>query len=342
MKDMVNQIDMNLKREVIGRFPNNVNVVFSIESHSLVTEKPDFTDCNSYVIKRPLNDLEDISKIFEKANRKLHIGDYLIYSLETFTGRSQRLGYSGIPIFGRFAASLDYLIFRVFPKLALTRPVYQFFLGTRPKSMSKTEGLGRAINAGFGLVEYKSINNTLYVLVRKQKSVADITDVNYGPLIKLPRIGRGGKIIMVYKLRTMHPYAEYLQSYLVSMNGSKNGDKINGDFRVSKLGSIFRRLWLDEIPMIYNVLKGELKLVGVRPLSNAKLDLYPDDMIHLRSMFKPGLVPPFYADLPDSFQALIESERRYLERYQKAPIRTDFIYLLKSLHNIFLKGARSA
>lgn len=342
MLNVVGITETEFKNEIFNFLPDHINGVMDIDSHSFEAERLNRTECQSYYSRRPLNDLENISKFFEKANRNLCTGDYLVYSLETFTGRSNRLGYTKIRILGKIASLVDYLFFRVLPKLRLTRPVYNFFFGTKSKSMSKTEGLGRAIKAGFELVEYKSINNRLYVLTRKQRSVTNISDVRYGPLIKLPRTGKRGKTIMVYKLRTMHPYAEYLQTYLVSLNGSNNGDKINSDFRVSKLGSIFRKFWLDEIPMIYNVFKGELKLVGVRPLSKAKLDLYPDDMIQLRLMYKPGLVPPFYADLPDSLHALIESERKYLERYSKAPIRTDCIYLLKSLRNIFIKGARSA
>jgi lipopolysaccharide/colanic/teichoic acid biosynthesis glycosyltransferase len=47
----------------------------------------------------------------------------------------------------------------------------------------------------------------------------------------MKRIGMYGKIIHVYKLRTMHPYSEYIQKYVYDLNGSVNGDKINNDFR---------------------------------------------------------------------------------------------------------------
>jgi len=65
-----------------------------------------------------------------------------------------------------------------------------------------------------------------------------------------------------------------------------------------------RRLWLDELPMLYNWLKGDLGLVGVRPLSYQYLSLYDRELRELRELRKkvrPGLVPPYYADLPDTF-----------------------------------------
>ena len=60
-------------------------------------------------------------------------------------------------------------------------------------------------------------------------------------------MGLNKKIIHVYKMRTMHPYSEYLQSYIFEKNGTSNGDKINNDFRVSNIGMILRRLWIDEL-----------------------------------------------------------------------------------------------
>ena len=139
----------------------------------------------------------------------------------------------------------------------------------------------------------------------------------------------------------MHPYSEYLQSYMFEKNGTSNGDKINNDFRVSKMGMILRRLWIDELPMIINLIKGDLKIVGVRPLSISKYKMYPKEAQEARVKCKPGLVPPFYVDLPESFEGLVQSEMVYLEKYKKSPFLTDVHYFFKALYNIFFKGARS-
>ncbi len=102
----------------------------------------------------------------------------------------------------------------------------------------------------------------------------------------------------------MHPYSEFIQEFTYNLNGSKDGDKISNDFRIAFWGKSLRKLWLDELPSIINLFKGDIKLVGVRPLSLSKLRQYPSEFQEFRISAKPGLVPPFYADLPKTFNEL--------------------------------------
>ncbi len=88
--------------------------------------------------------------------------------------------------------------------------------------------------------------------------------------------------------------------------------------------------------------KGDLKLVGVRPLSSHYFHLYDKELQGLRIKTKPGLLPPFYADMPVTLEEIQESERRYLEAYFKNPVRTDWQYFWKAVKNIVIKGKRSA
>jgi hypothetical protein len=85
-----------------------------------------------------------------------------------------------------------------------------------------------------------------------------------------------------------------------------------------------------------------LKVIGVRPLSEHKFSIYPEDLQKLRTKIKPGLIPPFYADLPESFEELLNSEKNYLESYFKNPLKTDIKYFFKAFKNIVFKHARSA
>ena len=71
------------------------------------------------------------------------------------------------------------------------------------------------------------------------------------------RVGKKGKIIGVYKFRTMHPYSEFIHDYIIKTNGYNAKGKIKDDFRTSRWGKIMRKYWIDEIPQLYNVLKGE-------------------------------------------------------------------------------------
>jgi hypothetical protein len=61
----------------------------------------------------------------------------------------------------------------------------------------------------------------------------------------------------------------------------------------------------------------------------------------LRKRTKPGLIPPFYVDMPETFEEIRASEKKYLEAYFKQPIRTDLYYGFWALYNIFIKSARS-
>jgi lipopolysaccharide/colanic/teichoic acid biosynthesis glycosyltransferase len=166
-------------------------------------------------------------------------------------------------------------------------------------------------------------------------------DPTYGPLIRLKRVGKHGKIFNTYKLRTMHPYSEYIQEFVYKSNNFDEGCKFKDDFRISTLGKFCRKYWIDELPMLINLLKGDMKLIGVRPLSNHFFNLYPIDIQEKRIQFKAGLLPPFYADMPNTFEEVLASEKKYLELYEKHKFKTDFKYFFLILTNIIFKKARS-
>ena len=93
--------------------------------------------------------------------------------------------------------------------------------------------------------------------------------------------------------------------------------------------------------MLLNLIKGDLKLIGVRALSETFYNTYPEDLKAERIKYKPGLIPPYYVDLPSSIEEVWESERKYLKKYGKNPLKTDLIYFIKSLNNILFHHAKS-
>ena len=145
----------------------------------------------------------------------------------------------------------------------------------------------------------------------------------------------------MYKLRTMHPYSEYIQEMVFQKQGLQEGGKFNADFRVSTLGRFLRTFWLDELPMLVNVLKGEMKIVGVRPLSRHYFGLYTRDLQKRRIRYKPGLIPPFYADNPKTLQEIMDSENGYMDAYDKHPFITDVKYFFRAIFNIIFRRYRS-
>ena len=149
-------------------------------------------------------------------------------------------------------------------------------------------------------------------------------------------------MIQVYKMRTMHPYAEFLQGYIYEKNNLQEGGKFANDIRISTMGHFMRKYWLDELPMFINLLKGEMKLVGVRPLSQQYFNLYSKELQELRVQFLPGLLPPFYADMPKTLDDVQESEMKYLKACQQNGVfKTDMHYLWRIFYNILFKKARS-
>lgn len=299
-------------------------------------------DCKDEIINlHRINDIRYINKFFEGINKKLPFKGKFICCVETFKARKNRKKIGRIPLIGFIYFSFEFIFMRVFPKVKFLQNFYFTITRGKNRLLSKAETLGRLVSCGFQIEEYKEINGMLYIVCVKVKDPNYDMNPSYGPVYKMPRVGKAGKEIKVYKLRTMHPYSEYLQDYMFQNFGSKNGDKVVDDFRVSKFGSILRKFWLDELPMILNLIKGDIKLVGVRPLSKSKFKMYPKFAQKERIKFKPGLVPPFYADLPKNFDELVKSEISYIESYSKNPIKTDLVYFIKAFNNIIFKGARS-
>jgi hypothetical protein len=236
---------------------------------------------------------------------------------------------------------IRFIFKRVFPKLPVTKKVYFAITKGKNRAISRAETLGRLCFCGFNIVREKEIGDDLYFIVQKGKTPSMSENPSYGPLVKFNRLGPNGTVINAYKFRTMHPYSEYLQDYIYQKNSLQQGGKFQDDFRVTTIGKFMRRVWLDELPMLYNWLKGELQLVGVRPLSMQYASLYHTELQEMRNKIKPGLIPPFFADRPQTFDEICESERCYIEAYLAHPLKTQWIYFWKAVYNIVVKGARS-
>ncbi len=295
----------------------------------------------SIVNLKRVNDFRRINKYFKSVNAKLPEGGIFINHVETHAVRKNRLLKKLYKPFNYMYYAADVVLTRIFPKLKLTKGLYFHITQGKGRVLTKAETFGRLYSCGFEVLEERNINNLLHFVARKVKEPVFDNTPTYGPLIKLKRLGKDGKTIKVYKFRTMYPFSEYLQQYIFEKNNLKEGGKIKNDFRISHEGKIMRKYWIDELPMIYNFIKGEMKLVGVRPLSSHYFSLYPKELQEKRLQVKPGLIPPFYADMPKTLEEIVASEMKYLEAYQKAPLKTDIEYCIKIAKNILLRGKRS-
>ena len=99
---------------------------------------------------------------------------------------------------------------------------------------------------------------------------------NFPILFKQSRPGMNGKIFNIYKFRTM------------TNDHDKDGNLLSDEFRLTKFGKFLRSTSLDELPSLWNVLKGDMSLVGPRPLLTEYLDLYSTKQAR-RHEVKPGI-----------------------------------------------------
>ncbi|MGN0226893.1 MAG: sugar transferase [Paludibacteraceae bacterium] len=291
-----------------------------------------------------LNDMRGINKRLCIINQKLPDGGRYICCY-----RPQE--YMKKKILSRYPKGLNWIIYsfyflqkRVIPRLLLTSRLYYDVTKGHKRMLSKTEVLGRLYYCGFEVDEIVPMGHIEYVFAhRKSQPYPQEQFKVYGPLIKLPRVCKNKEIRYFYKMRTMHPYAEYIQNYVFDARGGMDiSDKSNDDWRITTWGKFLRKYWLDEIPMLFNWFKGDMKLVGVRPLSQGMFDSYPKWLQDKRTQTKPGLIPPFYIDHPDTFDELFASEDTYLTEYMQHPRRTDFKYFFRTTHAILTRKTHSA
>lgn len=311
----------------------------STNPESILQQKIKSPTC--VIATESLNNVRHCNTFFSYINYSLNNNGYLVCYCETASIRKEKIqkqtpiGISHIILFG------DYIVNRVFSKLSFTKQWYFRITKGKKRVIPRVEVLGKLYRAGFEIIYENGIGGILCVIARKVKEPIREEKPNTGAIIRLKRVGKDGKEFGVYKFRTMYAYSEYLQPYIYKQSGLCKGGKIADDYRVSPMGRFLRKSWLDELPMLINWIKGDMKLVGIRPLSSHYFSLYSKELQQLRTKVKPGLLPPFYADMPETLDQIQQSEIRYIESYLKKPLSTDLYYFFGIVNNIVFKGKRS-
>ncbi len=311
------------------------SIIFSTNDKSYL-DSVDFNRVQAIINFKLLNEIKYLNQHFASVNTLLPDGGIYIGRVETYAERKTSFFNRYGKHVGQVVWLMDFIVNRVLPKLRPFNKIYRFFSSDWVHPRSKAEILGRLVYNGFEIVEHTIINNLMYFVVIKTKEPSKDPAPTYHALVRLNRIGKDGKMIKIYKFRTMHPYSEYLQDYVIKLNGYNEGGKPANDFRMARWGKLLRKLWIDELPQLINVLKGEMNLVGVRPLSQSRFNEFPEDMQRERIKHKPGCIPPYVALLmPDQFQN-VEAERIYFREMTIHPYITNIKYFFKSFLNIIL------
>ena len=137
---------------------------------------------------------------------------------------------------------------------------------------------------------------------------------SYGPIIfKQKRVGMNGEVFTFYKFRTMFQGSEAKLNQVYDLNDSEDGVifKLKKDPRITRVGKILRKLSLDELPQLWNVIKGEMSLVGPRPPIVSEVEKYSLEQ-RRRLMVRPGLTCIWQisgrSDLPFRIQLKLDKE----------------------------------
>ena len=294
-------------------------------------------------VKGKLNNIAQLNDFLDEWNHQMKIGDQLYCAAVTSHQEFHAIKRKFPLGIGNIFVVLTYIWHEMLPKMKATQKFYFFMSGGRHRTYSRTEILGRIARAGFKIEREENQSGTLHVIATKKSEPLERNDTCESPILKMKRTGKDGKLIEVYKFRTMHSYSQYIQDYVYELNKLDHSGKLTNDFRVNFWGRLFRSAWLDELPMLVNVFKGDMKWVGVRPLTQHFFSLYTPEMQELRSKVKPGMLPPFYYEkkTPIGLDEIQASERRYIEAYLQHPFRTDWKYFWGTVFNILARSKSS-
>lgn len=167
---------------------------------------------------------------------------------------------------------------------------------------------------------------------------------DHGPVFyKHKRVGLYGQTINIYKFRSMKAGSEDLKGLTPEQREEYQREfKVSNDPRVTKVGGVLRRTFLDELPQIFNILRGEMSFVGPRPIMEEELRLcYSERERKLLLSRRPGLTG--YWQIQERKNATYASgERQRAELYyiEHESLWLDFWILLKTVAVIFVKNVQ--
>ncbi len=157
-----------------------------------------------------------------------------------------------------------------------------------------------------------------------------------GPVVfKQKRVGLRGRQFYIYKFRTMVQNAEKLKSELIHLNESDGpAFKIKHDPRITKIGRFLRKTSLDELPQLFNVLKGEMSLIGPRPPLPNEVELYQRWQLRRLSV-KPGITCIWQA-IPNRnsvvFEKWMKLDIQYIENWS---LKFDLLLIVRTIKAVF-------
>ena len=159
-----------------------------------------------------------------------------------------------------------------------------------------------------------------------------------GPVFFLhTRIGKNGKNIKIYKFRTMVTNAEELIKEFTpeQMKEYKENYKLTNDPRITKIGKFLRKTSLDELPQLINIIKGDLSIIGPRPVVKDELEKYEENIAKFLSV-TPGLTGNWAANGRNN-TTYEERMRLELEYVDNISLKTDIKIFFQTIYAVIKK-----
>lgn len=212
----------------------------------------------------------------------------------------------------------------------------------RNRALPKAEVWGRLAYYGIEVLRERVENGSTLLLGRRVSEPVANRKPSFFAIVALEKMGLDGQVIRLHKVRSMYPFSEFLQKKIFQSHGLSNTGKFRDDFRLTDYGPMIRRRWIDEIPGLWDWMRGDVKLVGMRATSPHFLSLYPQTLRDLYIQVKPGLVPPIFDEKTAGFDEIVAVEMAYLTRYLQSPVKTDIQYFWYTFRDIFIRKVRSS
>lgn len=151
------------------------------------------------------------------------------------------------------------------------------------------------------------------------------------PIYTQYRVGKNGRVFKFYKLRSMVPEADHMLDSLLDQNEMEGpAFKISNDPRITRVGRVIRKTCIDELPQLWNILKGDMSFVGPRPPLPREVEQY-NDFQRNRLSVVPGLtcywqIQPNRNSL--TFDKWLELDLKYIKERN---VKTDLMIIFKTV-----------
>ena len=303
---------------------------------------------------RSLNKVSRLNNFLRFCSSRVSIGGYFafLYTPLDEELKQMRVKYSGwlypLVYLGHF------LKYRGLPKVPWIdkyyfHPMFSWidklihtFGNGRQRALPTAELWGRLAYYGIDVLYESEGDGLKYLIAQRVAEPVAARNPSFFAVVALEKVGLDGKSIRLHKVRSMYPFSEFLQKKIFQSHGLTNTGKFKNDFRLTDYGPIIRKNWIDEIPGIFDWLRGDIKLVGMRATSPHYLSLYPKHVYDLYIQVKPGLIPPIFDEKTTGFEEIVEIEHTYLSSYINSPIKTDILYFWYTFRDIFIRKVKSS